>query len=214
MWTTTNRTVSVHIPWCIQGPWLCNTSLQYPPSPSWVYMCWKGFTGCNPLVKERGIGTTLYVSRQGKPQVTGFFSSKLKHHQVTWLPCEVEEVVLTDSKPCSQGHLCQGESSNSPHMSTYLSTVSRYQVLVQHLSGSANTPVTSRNAPPCDEPRFQVCSFVSQMESKIRLPFTSHTAWKATQVECPDLHQVLAHLTQGTHPSKKLTNVKDVKPYL
>ena len=93
MWTTTNRTVSVHIPWCIQGPWLCNTSLQYPPSPSWVYMCWKGFTGCNPLVKERGIGATLYVSRQGKPQVTGFFSSKLKHHQVTWLPCEVEEVV-------------------------------------------------------------------------------------------------------------------------
>ena len=47
-----------------------------------------------------------------------------------------------------------------------------------------------------------------------RLPFTSRTAWLATQAECADLRRTRAHLQQGTRPSKKLTNVKDVKRYL
>ena len=72
------------------------------------------------MVKGGGIGARQYVSCQGKPQVVGFFSSKLKRHQVTWLPSEGEvlgiaaavkhfnpcifqshchTVVLTDSKP-------------------------------------------------------------------------------------------------------------------
>ena len=63
-----------------------------------------------------------------------------------------QTIVLTDSKPCCQGYekLCRGEFSNSPRVATYLSTVSRYQVRIQHLSGSANTPAdfASRNAPP------------------------------------------------------------------
>ena len=36
----------------------------------------------------------------------------------------------------------------------------------------------------------------------------------ATQSECPDLRRTHAHLQQGTRPSKKLTNVRDVKRYL
>jgi len=35
-----------------------------------------------------------------------------------------------------------------------------------------------------------------------------------TQAECPDLRRTSAHLQQGTHPSKKLTNSRDVKRYL
>ena len=48
----------------------------------------------------------------------------------------------------------------------------------------------------------------------IRLPFTSRSAWLSTQSECRDLRRVRAHLKQGTRPSKKLTNVRDVKRYL
>ena len=242
-WSDTLRTAFTNAQQVLSS----NSNIQLPTPDDHLWIV------TDASVKERGIGATLYVSRQGKTKVAGFFSSKLKRHQVTWLPCEVEArgiaaavkhfspyivqshhqtVVLTDSKPCCQGYLklCRGEFSNSPRVSTYLSTVSRYQVLVQHLSGSANTPAdfASRNAPPCDEPRCQVCSFVSQMESavvhnvtindiasgKVPLPFTSHSAWKATQAECPDLRRVHAHLAQGTRPSRKVTNARDVKRYL
>ena len=52
------------------------------------------------------------------------------------------------------------------------------------------------------------------LNGDVRLPFTSRTSWLATQSECKDLRCTHAHLAQGTRPSKKLTNVKDVKRYL
>ena len=91
-------------------------------------------------VTRHGIGTTLYVSRDNKIHLAGFFSAKLRKHQVAWLPCEVEALsiataikhfspfiiqstqqpsLLTDSKPCVQAFekLCRGELSASvlPH---------------------------------------------------------------------------------------------------
>ena len=115
-------------------------------------------------------------------------------------------------------------------MTSFLSSVSRYQVTLLHLAGSANLPsdFASRNAPVCDDPRCQVCSFVSEAEDlavrpisvhdvlsgKTSLPFTSRSAWLQSQLECPDLRRVHSHLKQGTRPSKKLTNIKDVKRYL
>ena len=47
-----------------------------------------------------------------------------------------------------------------------------------------------------------------------KLPFTSRPVWLAIQSECPYLCCTYAHLLQGTHPSKKLTNIRDVKRYL
>ena len=47
-----------------------------------------------------------------------------------------------------------------------------------------------------------------------RLPFTTRASWLAIQSECKDLRRTHAHLVQGTRPSKKLTNVRDVKRYL
>ena len=174
-------------------------------------------------------------------------------HQVTWLPCEVEALsiaasvkhfspfiiqsqhpttVLTDSKPCVQAidKLCRGEFSASPRVPSFLTTVSRYQVHLQHLAGRANLPsdFTSRNAPDCSEPNCQICNFVHEMEdsvvrnvsiydilqNKSNLPFTSRSAWRQIQNDCPDLRRVHAHLKQGTRPSKKLTNIRDVKRYL
>ena len=73
-----------------------------------------------------------------------------------------------------------------------------------------------------------MCSFISRtrdsvvravsvqdiLQGNVRLPFTSRTAWFCVQSECPDLRRTHAHLVQGTRPSKKLTNIRDVKRYL
>lgn len=204
-------------------------------------------------VTKHGIGATLYVRRESQLHLAGFFSAKLRKHQVTWLPCEVEALsiaaavkhfspfiiqsnfnahVLTDSKPCVQAidKLCRGEFSASPRVTSFLSTISRYQVNVRHLAGSANIPTdfASRNAPECNEPKCQVCAFIVETEDSVvratrvadvyndlkRIPFTTRSAWLDVQSECPDLRRTHAHLKQGTRPSKKMTNVKDIKRYL
>ncbi|KAL9978907.1 hypothetical protein ACROYT_G016491 [Oculina patagonica] len=195
----------------------------------------------------------IVTDGDGKLRVAGFFSAKLRGSQTAWLPCEVEALaiavatkqfspyliqshhkacILTDSKPCVQAYekLCRGEFSANPRVSTFLSTVSRYQASVRHVSGSAILPsdFSSRNAAPCEDEACQVCAFAKlTQESVVRhtstqdilrgtkhLPFTSRTAWLTTQAECPDLRRTRAHLQQGTRPSKKLTNLRDVKRYL
>ena len=204
-------------------------------------------------VKNRGIGATMYVMRSNKPVLAGFFSAKLRAQQIRWLPCEVEALgiataikhfspfitqshhttsILTDSKPCVQafGKLCRGEFSSSPRVSTFLSTASRFQVTIRHLTGSANVPsdFASRNAPACDSPVCQICQFIITTEDSVvhsisttdilsgdkRLPFTSRSAWRLTQQECPDLRRSHAHLKQGIRPSKKITDARDIKRYL
>ena len=80
---------------------------------------------------------------------------------VTWLPCEVDALyigaavtyfvlykiqsdtltnVTTDSKPYIQAYqrLCRGEFWNSSRVSTFLSTISRYQAIKSQISDSAN----------------------------------------------------------------------------
>ena len=140
--------------------------------------------------------------------------------------------MLTDSKPYVQAveKLCRGEFSASPRVTSFLSTVSRYQINVRHLNGSVNIPsdFASRNASECTEPRCQICSFITQLEDSVvrsvhvqdildkqtRLPFTRTSAWLAIQTDCPDLRRKHAHLKQGTRPSQKTTNFKDIKRYL
>jgi hypothetical protein len=140
--------------------------------------------------------------------------------------------ILTDSKPCVQAFekLCRGEFSASPRVSTFLSVASRYQVSIRHVSGSTilQSDFASRNAAKCEDSACQICSFIHTtqesvtrqvsmqdiMTGKSRLPFTSRAAWLEIQSECPDLRRTHAHLKQGTRPSKKVTNAKDVKRYL
>ncbi|XP_071110370.1 uncharacterized protein [Haliotis cracherodii] len=219
--------------------------LPHPDDQLWIVT--------DGAVRKPGIGATLYVTRSDSPRLAGFFSAKLRRQQVAWLPCEVEALsiaiatkhfspfiiqskhkacVLTDSRPCVLAFekLCRGEFSASPRVSTFLSTVSRYQATIQHLAGSANVPsdFASRNAPECDNPSCQICSFIERTESSVvrqlsiedimngttRLPFTSRSAWRSLQEECQDLRRTHAHLLQGTRPSKKVTNIRDVKRYL
>lgn len=143
-------------------------------------------------VKQNGIGATLYVGRNNNLHLAGFYSAKLRPHQIRWLPCEIEAlsiaasikhfspyivqsdlqtVVLTDSKPCVQAveKLCRGEFSNSPRMTTFLSAVSRYQIAIRHLAGAVNIPsdFASRNAPECTTLSCQVCTFVSRLEESV-----------------------------------------------
>ena len=223
----------------------CQITLPRPTDHLWIVT--------DGAVKKPGIGATLYVTRSDKLYLAGFFSAKLRGRQGSWLPCEVEALaiavatkhfspyivqsnntacVLTDSKPCVQAFekLCRGEFSASPRVSTFLSTVSRYQASVRHVSGSAILPsdFASRNALPCEDLACQVCNFVNRTEESVvlrtstqdilagasRLPFTSRTSCLAIQSECPDLRRTRAHLHQGTRPSKKLTNIHDVKRYL
>ena len=48
-------------------------------------------------VAKSGIGATLYVNRDSKLQLASFFSAKLRKHQVTWLPCEIEALSIAAS---------------------------------------------------------------------------------------------------------------------
>ena len=163
-------------------------------------------------VTKRGLGATLYVTRNDRLHLAGFYSAKLRKHQVTWLPCEVEALtiaaavkyfspfiihskhcacVVIDSQLCFQAvnKLCRGEFSASPRVTSFLTTVSRYQVSLQHLAGSTNlaSDFASRNAPECNAPHCQTCSFIHETENSVvrsvsvqdildnvkRLPFTS-----------------------------------------
>ena len=145
----------------------------------------------NGSITKRGLSATLYVSHASRLHLAGFYSGKLRKHQVTWLPCEVEALsiaatvkyfspfiiqsshpttVLTDSKPCVQAidKLCRGEFSASPRVTSFI-TISHYQVSLQHLAGKVNLPsdFTSRNAPDCNESNCQICTFVRDMEDSI-----------------------------------------------
>ena len=107
-------------------------------------------------VVRRGICATLKVTRNDKFSLAGVFSAKLRKHQVTWLPCEIEALaiaaaikhfspyivqskhrwcILTDSKPCVQAveKLYRWEFSASPRLTSFLSLVSRYSLNIRHL---------------------------------------------------------------------------------
>lgn len=114
--------------------------------------------------------------------------------------------VLTDSQPCFQAvkKLCRGKFSASPRVTFFLTTVSRYQVSLQHLTGRANLPLdfASRNGPECHKPHNRNCSFIHKTENSVvcgisiqeildntmPLAFTSRPAWFSVQNVCPDLH--------------------------
>lgn len=143
-------------------------------------------------VKSRGIAATLFVLRKDKLLLAGFFNAKLRKHQVSWLPCEIEALcigsairhfapyiiqsqhttqVLTDSNPCVQAYskLLRGEFSSSSRVTAFLSLVSRYHVQVQHISGLANLPAdyASRNPLECSDQRCQICKFICETEDSV-----------------------------------------------
>ena len=156
----------------------------------------------------------------------------LQHFSPFIIKSHQQTSVLTDSQPCVQAfrRLLKGSFSHSNRLTTFLSTASRFNVTLQHLAGSSNVPsdFQSRNAAECLDTSCQVCSFVNDLQSasvlKVNIAdittgtskmlFVNRPAWISLQADCPDLRRCHAHLKQGTRPSKKLTNIKDVKRYL
>ena len=140
--------------------------------------------------------------------------------------------VLTDSRPCIQAYekLKRGDFSASSRVTTFQSTVSRFSVHIRHIAGVENLPsdYASRNPRECLDSSCQICKFVAELadsvvrslsvsdvlQGSVKMPFTSHAAWQATQLECPHVRRAHSHLSQGTRPSKKATKIIDVKRYL
>ena len=58
-----------------------------PPDALWIVT--------DDCITKRGLGVTLYVTCDNRLFLAGFFSAKLRKHQVTWLPCEVEALSIT-----------------------------------------------------------------------------------------------------------------------
>ena len=141
---------------------------------------------------DNGKGATLFILRDNKRLLAGFFSVKLKTHQIGWCPCELEALaitagvthfspyareslsplqVLTDSKPCAQAHrrLCQGHFSASARVSTFLACLSSFKVIVCHIAGKANpsSDFSSRNPQQCCNNSCEICKFVHETAQSV-----------------------------------------------
>ena len=141
---------------------------------------------------KTGIAATLYVIRNNKPLIAGFFNAKLRKHQISWIPCELEAlcissavkhfaaditnsqnpvIIMTDSRPCIQSYekLCRGQFSTSARVATFLSTISRYPVKLLHIKGAHNilADYASRNPIDCNSAECQVCKFIQESEESV-----------------------------------------------
>ena len=100
--------------------------------------------------------------------------------------------VMTDSKAVVQAvaKLRRGEFSASSRLTAFLSSISRYNAQIQHISGAVNLPAdyASRHPLECKSPETcHVCKFISDtanevvnevsvldfIEGKVKLPFTN-----------------------------------------
>ena len=140
----------------------------------------------------RGMGATLYISRDNKLRLAGFFSQQLSPTHLKWFPCEIEGItiaaavkyfdgfitqsrhrtnVLTDSKPCVEAYrkLLRGQFSSNVRLSTFLSSASRHHICIQHLSGAVNLPSDYQSRQPaiCHEPKCQICLFAKSLDESV-----------------------------------------------
>ena len=140
--------------------------------------------------------------------------------------------ILTDNKPCIQAwqKMTRGEFSTSARVATFLSNLSELNVELHHISGEMNLPSDyhSRNPQNCESGTCQICKFINEADDvavrsvtvediisgQYDAPYANRAAWKSLHLECPDLRRVHAHLSKGTKPAEKRTNVTAVKRYL
>ena len=139
-----------------------------------------------------GIGSVLYLKRCDSTKLGGYFSAKLKTHQIRWFPCEIEALsiavsvahfapyirdsihctqILTDNRPCVQAwsKMRRGEFSTSARVATFMSSLSEFNIEVHHISGAYNLPsdFLSRNPLSCDSQNCQLCKFITDTENSV-----------------------------------------------
>ena len=135
----------------------------------------------------QGISATLFVLRNERKLVAGFFSVKLKLHQLDWEPYEQEGLAITagvkhfapyiresfhplqvviDNKSCVQAFtkLWKGRFSASARISTFLSCLCVHNVILCHLKGENNlsSDFGSRHPQECSDGSCQICKFVNE----------------------------------------------------
>ena len=208
-------------------------------------------TDASPL--NQGLAATLFVLKEKNQYPAEFFSFKLKGHQVGWIPCEKEAlaitaavnhfgpfikestlktIVRTDSRPCVQAmeKLKRGLFSASARVSTFLSTLSAFNISLCHIAGSLNaiSDYGSRNPQDCMEPNCQICRFVNEtadssvfnlsvsdvLERKAKMPYMSPGAWRSAQQSDPTMRKAFAHLTAGTRPPTKAKHATELRHIL
>lgn len=143
-------------------------------------------------LKNKAVGATLYIVRNGVTKLGGFFSSKVSKCQAGWLACEIEGIaiaaalhhfaplirqsvhrprVLTDSKPCVQAcvKFSRGQFSTSARLCTFLNAVGNYRAEVTHIPGSLNlaSDFASRSPVECVNPRCEMCKFVNELAESV-----------------------------------------------
>ena len=144
-------------------------------------------------VRPGAVGATMYVIRDNKTLLAGYFNSKLPEFKKRWLPCELEGLsiaaalnhfspylinsshyprILTDSKPCvdAVNKLKKGVFPTSARLSTFISAASRYNADVRHIPGSMNlvSDYASRHPLKCEDPeKCTVCKFIAEEMSSV-----------------------------------------------
>ena len=152
-----------------------------------------------------GVDATLYVIRNEKPHIAGYFSANHKNHQASGLPCELKAqsicaavthfstdilnsskrtMIMTDSLTCVQAYdkLCQGKFSTIPRVSTFLSVLSRYNVHLMHIKASDNiySDYITRNAEECTNERCQICKWLADTSESVVRSCTVNDILKST----------------------------------
>ena len=119
--------------------------------------------------------------------------------------------------------LCRGEFSNSARVTSFLSTASRFQVVIVHIMGSANLPsnYAGRNPVACQESNCQVCTFASEpWDINCPHPVSKrrdrwHSVYANHKLSFMGWHTTrFSWLTMCTRPQHKATSIPDVKWYL
>ena len=200
-------------------------------------------------VKNAAVGFTLNVLRKEQLLPVIFYSFKLTDQQKDWFPCEREclglatavkkcahyivestkpTLVLTDSKPVVEAAklIKKGKFSASSRMSSFLCSISRYKIDIQHVSGKYKNNIAadylSRNPARCKNDSCNVCKFIKETailaSNDIRLddnniPLGSTGSWKKLQMEDYACSEAYKRLKSGQQPNKRGQNSNDIRRY-
>jgi hypothetical protein len=200
-------------------------------------------------VKNAAVGFTLNIIRNEKLLPVIFYSFKLTDQQKDWFPCEREclglatavkkcshyiiestkpTLVLTDSKPVVEAAklIKQGKFSASSRMSSFLCSISRYKIDVQHISGKFKNNIAadylSRNPARCNQDSCNVCKFIKETAvlaanyvslDNVDTPLGSTDTWKKLQMEDFACSEAYKRLKSGQQPSKRGQNSNDIRRY-
>ena len=184
-------------------------------------------------LRNKAVGATLYLVRDGATKLGGFFSGRVNKCQAGWLACEIEGVaiatalhhfaplirqsvhtprVLTDSKPCVQAceKFARGEFSTSARLCTFLNAVGVYRAEVSHISGKFNitSDFASRNPVECTNPRCEICKFVDDLVDSVVAAVT------LADIEAGKVRMPFTNPTAWLETQSECKDLRQVKFYL